>query len=186
MILQKECNYIEDSEIKRGVEAIVAGNEHWYENYPVSISGKYHKHEPTMEIHIKRCVYFAREFIRAFNLSTQESDILIAACILHDVGLSQVTRSGDVKTEGWKYYPETGWSRKGNGWDHPIRSSLVIGQKPFKNSRRIQDLVETHMEHWYSEWCRRPSNLLECLCAMCDYLASRENIEVKDIYDKVS
>ncbi len=161
-------------------------NEPWYEECPPSISGKYHKHEPTMEIHIQRCVYFAREFIKAFNLSDEEADILIGACILHDVGLSQITRKGNIHVEGWDYYPVTGWSKKGNGWDHPIRSSLVIGQKPFKNSRRIQDLVETHMEHWYDDWCRKPSNLLEYLCAMCDYLASRENIKLGDIYADVS
>ena len=94
-----------------------------------------------------------------------------------------ITKPGEYNDPEWEYYPETYWSRKkGHGHEHPICSSLIMAQNPFKNSRRVQDLVESHMAHRYKKTCREPQNVLEYLMVIADYLASRENIDIKDIH----
>jgi len=182
LVLEKEINLIQNADIKSGVLQIVSKHQEWIRTYPTSISGKYHKHEPTMDIHLKRTVYFAKEFINEFSIKGLDADVLIAGCILHDIGLALLTRKGKVDKPNWKYYEVTGWSRRNDskGDNHPILGSVEISKNPFPSSRRIQDLVESHMEHWNANCCRVSSDFLERLCALADYLASRENIVIKE------
>jgi len=178
-MLEKEIKRITDPHIARGVRRIVKKYEDWYKEYPCSISGKYHKHEPTMEIHIERVVKVAIELSGAFNLTEHERDILIAACVLHDVGNALINRKG--KQEGWHYFEATGWSRKeGNGEEHPLLSSVVIARNLFPYCREIQDLVECHMDHWYEHVCRKAVTKLEYCMVISDYLASRDYITIKE------
>ena len=177
----KWVHLIKDGEVRDGVLRLLLENEGWYYTYPVSVSGKYHKHEPNMIAHVSRCIYFAQQFVKAFNLGNESADILYAGVILHDIGCSMVTANVKVDDPGWKYYEATGWSRK-NGHDlmHPIYSSIMIAANPFKHSREIQDLVECHMAHWYGDRCRQPVTMLEHLCCTCDYLASRPELKIEE------
>ena len=180
MILEKELGCIEDTSVRDEVRRIISENEKWILTYPVSISGRHHPHEPTMEIHLKRVVFFAEELSIEWDLNEKDHDILIAACLLHDIGSSVITTHSLVSGPGWKAYPATGWSREGDPNLHPILGGLLIAERPFKYSREIQNLVETHMAHWHKETCREPSSLLEILCASSDYLASREALTINE------
>ena len=183
MILEKELGYIEDVSVRDEVRQIISDHEEWIRTYPVSISGRHHPHEPTMEIHLQRVVFFAKELSKEWDLSKKDHDILIAACLLHDIGSSRITERILIDGDGWKAYPATGWSRKGDPNLHPLLGSLLIAERPFKYSREIQNLVETHMAHWHKKTCREPLSLLEVLCASSDYLASREYLTINEEND---
>ncbi len=182
MILQKELNLIKNQDVRKGVERIVNENEMWISSYPPSISGKHHKHEPVMVIHLQRTVFFAEMLSREFNVSEEERDIIIGAAILHDIGSVRITKRGMIGGPGWKYYPKSDWSRIGDGNLHPLYGSIVIGERPFRNSSRISDLVMVHMGFWYRRSCPVPrkDDLLAWILCTSDYLASRDRIVIKE------
>jgi response regulator RpfG family c-di-GMP phosphodiesterase len=177
-MLEREISLIADSEIAEGVRKIVKENEQFFNEYPTSVSGKYHKNEPTMKDHVARTVYFAKEFSREFNFSLAEKSIFVAACILHDIGNKDNAHKGNIP--GMKYYHETGWSldTTKDMKMHPTVGRDFIKQSGIKNAAEIAAIVETHMAHWYFG-NRNPETFHEKLLALADYLASREEIIIK-------
>lgn len=177
MILEKEINLINDPELKGQIINIVTENEEWFREYPVSISGKYHRHEPTMDIHIERCVYFANELCREFDIKADQRDIIIAATILHDIGHTEIAKKGDIP--GWKYYSVTNWSCDGRNAKHPTIGADIIRQKNIKYANEIADLIAVHMSHWNKADNPEPKDLPGYIVCMADYFASREEVIIK-------
>jgi response regulator RpfG family c-di-GMP phosphodiesterase len=186
-MLDNEIAIIGNFDLREAVRKVISENEKWFRTYPCSITGKYHKKEPTMEIHIQRCCYFAKELCREFDMNKEDGDIILAATILHDIGLAKITYSGihPWKTfpgeHGWNYYPETDWSRLGDGNDHPKLGGEIIRklEMPFRDE--IARAVERHMDHWVPG--PRAESLLERIVAISDYLASRNEITIQSIWD---
>ena len=170
-MLEKEINLIGNKEMQDGVRAIIEQYEEWVGSCPPSPSGKYHTHENTMEEHIQDTVTCALDVAKEFKIQGTDFDILIAACILHDIGRVKTTCLGESKERGnWKYYPKTGWSQKDYGKNHPFDSNDIIKNMPFEHSDRVRDLVKCHMSHWLA-YAPQPNNLLEYAMCMSDYLA---------------
>lgn len=181
MSLEKWISQISDEQMRESILKIYKENERWFMECPPSLSGKFHRNEATMESHSCRCCQVAAQLKRAFNLSKEDYDILISACILHDIGKSIINKKGKIDRPGWKYYGVTGWSAKKQDIEmHPILGSLIVARNKFPNSRKVQDLIECHMGHWSSSVCRQPSCRLEDLMVICDYIGSRDNIEIKE------
>jgi len=181
VVFKEELGLIKDDVIRSNVERIFKAYEEQLLVQPSSLSGKYHEQDRDIITHLKRTVWFAHELAREFKITGDDYNILIAASLMHDIGMLDITMQGVVDSPDWKYYKETDFSRKLNGSFelHPIYGSIIVGQKPFKHSRRIQDLIEVHMSHWQADRCPLPENLLEyCIC-ISDYFASR-NIVVND------
>ena len=176
---------IKHKEIKKGTNNIVNKYKELYD-YPPSFSGKYHTHEKTIRDHVNRCVYFAQLLLTEFSINELERDIVISACILHDIGKIYCGFKIDPTTEGQKHvvyrlsadikhHELTNWAQsKSLSEAHPILSSLIIALHPFPHSRRVQDLVEIHMSHWYKHTCRQPNSVLEYIMCSADYLATKE------------
>jgi HD superfamily phosphohydrolase YqeK len=83
-----EINYIFDESIKSFVRAILLRASSFW-SIPSSFSGKYH---PADEhnyggnvLHTKRVVRAAKIMCESYSLSREDTDIVFAACILHDV-----------------------------------------------------------------------------------------------------
>ena len=83
-----EINYIFDESIKSFVRAILLRASSFW-SIPSSFSGKYH---PADEhnyggnvLHTKRVVRAAKIMCQSYSLSKEDTDIVFAACILHDV-----------------------------------------------------------------------------------------------------
>jgi len=171
-MLEREIGLIRNSDIRDGTKKIVDMLEDWYRTYPPSISGKYHKHELTMEKHIQDAVIFAEELIREFNIVGTDRDILLSGTILHDIGNSVKTFHGRKDEPGWKHYPASGWSQTGGGQQHPIDGAKIIEENPFYKSDEVAKLVRCHMSHWFRH-CPQPSTFLEyCICT-ADYFATK-------------
>lgn len=170
-MLERELKLIVNKEIREGTEAILNKHKEWVKTFPPSPSGKHHKHEPTMEDHLIDVVACAEEIAREFKIKGEEFDILIAACLLHDIGRIKTSCLGEKNGDGWKFYSNTGWSQLDYGKRHPYDGAEVIYEMPFHKSDEIAKLVKCHMSHWYA-FCPQPTNLLEyCIC-MADYLAT--------------
>jgi len=177
MILEKEVNLIKNEELRSQVQSVVVEHEEYFREYPVSISGKYHKHEPTMDIHVKRTVFFSYLMCDEFDLSAQDSDILIAAAILHDIGKSEYCCKGPKP--GNQLYEGTGWSIKRGNNNHSMTGGKMIREAGIKDGDVIARIVERHMCHWDKQ-SPQPESLLEYILCMADYMASREEIIIKE------
>jgi len=170
-MLTRELNKIKDTSIREGTKYIVEKHEEWIGSCPPSPSGKYHSHENTAEEHIIDVVACAEEIAREFKIKGEEFDILISACILHDIGRSRSTHLGERTDGKWKYYSRTGWSQNDYGRKHPFESNDIIKENPFHMSDKVRELVKSHMSHWYA-YAPQPITLLQyCMC-MADYFAT--------------
>jgi len=151
---------------------------------PASISGKYHLGETTQG-HIMRVVWFVKQIIEEFNLSQEESDILISSALLHDIGYCKVTTKERVDESQIKY--KTGWYRSVDGAKfHPMISVLMIDEEAFiqeieKNPLVVKVVlaVASHMSHWSPE-CPQPKDDLAKYLALADFFASRKEIKIED------
>jgi len=160
--------------VREGTKYLVEKHEQWLRSCPPSPSGKFHNHEETLEDHIVDVVCCAQEIAREFKITGDDFDVLVSACILHDMGRVKTTKLGRVEGEddNWKYYPKTGWSQYDYGKKHPFDSNDLIKENPFHLSDRVRDLVKCHMSHWYA-YCPQPRNLLQYAMCIADYLATR-------------
>lgn len=102
--LLDEINLIVDEPIKSFVRSIlVRGGSFW--EIPSSFSGKYHPNDEHgiggNALHTKRVVRIAACMSESYSLTQEEKDIVIAACLLHDLckGIP------DSKSDGCKYDP---------------------------------------------------------------------------------
>jgi len=172
-MLERELKLIKNVSIREGTMYLVETHKDWIKICPPSPSGKFHSHENTMEEHIIDVVACAEEIAREFKIQGDDFDVLISACILHDIGRVKSTKLGRVEGDDdkWKYYSTTGWSQYDYGKKHPFESNDIIKEKPFHMSDRVRDLVKSHMSHWYP-YAPQPTTLLQyCMC-MSDYLAT--------------
>lgn len=177
----KELNYIKDDELRNFVSQVLDNLPDYFRHIGASTSGKYH---PTYTLgegglvrHTKAAVGIAKELIRAELPFTNivddiETDVVYSSLILHD----------GLKCGMWE---------DKTAFDHPVLMSNFIKEmadklnyndKPF--IRMICKCVETHMGKWntnpdYNFTLPTPKTGLQQLVHLCDYLASRKNLEYK-------
>lgn len=182
---------IKDKDIREGVENLVYKYYFVYQYYLCSFSGRFHPQEKYLAQHVERCVYFAKLLLDEFKIHPFQRDVMIAACILHDIGkvycaYNHVNTPDEyvdiiknlIDNPIMQYHQKTGWFQNQTLQRlHPILSSLIIGAHPFKQCRQVQDLVEIHMSHWAKQACRQPDNIMHYIMCSSDYLASR-NIDI--------
>ncbi len=151
------------------------------ENYPEikeepsSISGKYHNGETAYE-HLQQVVRVMGHLCDEFAIQAEERDLLLASAWLHDLGLYVITVKGEVTIKGWKYYPQTGWSRCVDMMQiHPILSATTLDKYEIDRKQEIQSIVSSHMSHWYPN-CPAPKSFKQQLLCIADYLATRKNL----------
>lgn len=140
-----------------------------YLDLPTSISGKYHKHEPKMMIHILRTLFFTDKLIRNFR-PKNEKEVILGA-FFHDIG--KVVTYSKGKNSSGKYYPETGYTRLKSKYDHGKCGAKLLSLYNFPDSVCL--MVENHMSHWEG---KTPEGIDQIIVSSADYLASREDIMV--------
>jgi putative nucleotidyltransferase with HDIG domain len=176
-MLERELKLIENKDIREGTKAILEKYKDWIQSFPPSPSGKHHLHEVTMEDHLIDTVACAEEIAREFKIKGEQLDILIAACLLHDIGRTKTTFLGQKEEGNWKYYPHCGWSQYDYGKKHPYDGAEVIKlaneelKLEMPKIEEICDLVKCHMSHWYA-YCPQPTKLLDYAICMADYMAT--------------
>lgn len=173
----KEISYIKD-EIKRSdIEVLINLLPDYFFTIPASSTGKYHpKFAGTVSglvKHTKVAVRIAYDLFETVNNFTDnDKDLIIMALIMHD-GLK-------------KGIEEEKYTR----FDHPLLVSKMIMENASKLEMDIDDvrkmcmLIESHMGKWNTNKYSKvelpiPTNELQRYVHRCDYLASRNYLNIK-------
>ena len=86
---KSELMKIRDDEIRNATEVLLKDGHDSFLQWPASSSGKYHPPDEIgpmgMVIHVKRCVRVAPDIARMYSLDNLGQNILISACLVHDL-----------------------------------------------------------------------------------------------------
>ena len=173
---ETEINYLKDNNNKEDLKYLINLLPDYFFEIPASSTGKYHpKFASTkngLVKHTKVAVRIAYDLFETVNFSDEDKDLIIMALTLHD-GLK-------------KGCPEEKYTR----FDHPLLVSKLILthasdlKMDIYNVRKICSLIESHMGKWNTSKYSTvelplPRNELEKYVHRCDYLASRNYLNVK-------
>lgn len=172
-LFEKELNYISSEDIKNFVKNMLTKLPDYFYEIPASSTGKYHPlytlGEGGLVRHTKAAAGIANEFKNIMEFEDGEFDSCIAALILHDgCKNGRNGKAGDYTM-----------------FTHPLEMVELIKDNVEETSqiKLICDLISTHMGQWTynkftkKEELRKPETELEYFVHMCDYLASRKQIE---------
>ena len=172
-----EFNYIKNVNLRKFAEEIIANADDWFFVEPASLSGKYHPKfslgEGGLMRHTRCVAYWATAMAESFNLSQEDSDLLVIAALAHDI----------KKHDSNKRYMR----------EHPLLASDYVCKIMEKFSedvitneqvQKICCAVAAHMGKWEGtrEWVKdttkelfpMPKNDFEKALQAADYAASRK------------
>lgn len=180
-------NTFETDNIKRFAELCIETIPEYFWHVPASSTGKYH---PVYALGdgglVRHTLALCRIMNHLFNLdwfrqeySAEERDCLRLAGLMHD------TRKSGSQED----YEKSKWTK----FDHPIQAADVVYKTYIDNKDSLSTrgiyidmickAIESHMGQWSTD--KRSSVVLpvpeadyQALVHLCDYLASRKDIEV--------
>ena len=180
-------NTFETDSAKRFAELCIETIPEYFWHVPASSTGKYHPSYTQGEAGLVRhTLALCRIMNHLFNLdwfrqeySAEERDCLRLAGLMHD------TRKSGSQED----YEKSKWTK----FDHPIQAADVVYKTYIDNKDSLSTrgiyidmickAIESHMGQWSTD--KRSSVVLpvpeadyQALVHMCDYLASRKDIEV--------
>jgi len=165
-LLIQEAQKIQDEDIKsRTIMLLDEAPEDFWKN-PSSSSGKYHPSDEQgvggLAIHTLRVVRIAWYLLEAHNPVQEVKDIILAACLLHDIR---------------RYGPKTNPSHHSVNRHPDLAADLI--QKRFDHSAdEISGCVRTHMGRWSRG--EKPQTFEEWLVHEADNIASKLDL-IKDL-----
>jgi len=178
---EKEINYIKDKEKQEDIKFLINLLPDYFFLIPASSTGKYHpKFASTkngLVKHTKVAVRIAYDLFETIsNFTDNDKDLIIMALIMHD-GLK-------------KGMEEEKYTR----FDHPLLVSKLIMENANNLKTNIDDirklcmLIESHMGKWNTSKYSKtelpvPKDVYQKFVHRCDYLASRNYINIK--FDKL-
>jgi len=184
--LLNEINLIEDESIQSFVRSILLKCDIFW-NIPSSFSGKYHppdEHDPGGNVlHTKRVVRIADIMCDSYSISPEERDIIIAACLLHDI-----TKGIPSEKEGMFHYdpmhPYTVNKFVMNCMEHDREyandtnsSTLFIAEEIVQNILR---LVRCHLGPWSPVPETFPITYMDYIVHISDNIASKVHTIIDD------
>ena len=171
---EKELSLIKNPAIKNIAEQGVALLPEYFYKVPASSTGKYHPNyalgDGGLYRHVQASVGIAVDLFRIKKFTQDEQDLIVTSLMLHD---------------GWKQ----GLNGSGNSTHtHPLVAANELRTKVQVNSENIWLLeiicnnIEAHMGEWNtSKWDKTvlptPQGEMQDFVHLCDYLASRKDIE---------
>lgn len=175
---ERELLLIERRDVRDIVETAIELVPEYFFHVPASSSGKYHPQyvlgEGGLYRHVRAVCAIAETLFPLYDFPPLEKDIIRGSCILHD---------------GWKQGLDGSGGKTLH--EHPMIASEVL-RGHFADQKGIHKVIvnlicesiESHMGQWttskYSEVVLpRPNTSVRRFVHLCDYLASRKNIEVK-------
>lgn len=174
---KEELECIENDTVKTVVKKALPMVYSDFFTAPASSSGKYHPKYSLLTgglvRHTKACVYFAIEIgtLEQTPIDNYELDLCIASLILHDTCKSGIQ-----------------WEHQGTISEHPLLPVNLLTEEDLNGDEvivwhQINQLIKTHM----GEWCTnksgevvtpKPKTEAQKLVHLCDYLASRRDIDI--------
>ena len=178
---EKEISYIKNKGKKEDIKYLINLLPNYFFKIPASSTLKYHPKfactEHGLVKHTKVAVRIAYDLFEINNTFTSdEKDLIIMALIMHDG-----VKKGMEEEEYTKF-------------DHPLLSSKLIMEHAKDLKMNIDEvrlmcrMIESHMGKWNTSKYSKtilpiPNDKYERFVHMCDYLASRNYLNVK--FDKL-
>ena len=178
---EKEISYIQNKDNREDIKYLINLLPNYFFKIPASSTGKYHPKfagtEHGLVKHTKVAVRIAYDLFMINEMFTaEEKDLIIMALIMHD-GLK-------------KGIEEEEYTR----FDHPLLVSELIMKNANNLKMNIDDvrkiciMIESHMGKWNKNKYSKielpvPTDKYQRFVHMCDYLASRNYLNVK--FDKL-
>lgn len=172
-----EINYIKNKSKRKDIEFLINLLPDYFFTIPASSSGKYHpKFSNTnngLVKHTKAAVRIAYDLFETVNNFTDDDkDLIIMALILHD-GLKKGSEE-----------------EKNTRFDHPLLVSKLIMENAsnlemdINDVRKMCTLIESHMGKWNKNKFSKvelplPTNEMQRYVHRCDYLASRNYLNIR-------
>jgi len=184
--LLKEIDLISDDAIKSFVRSVLVRADIFWK-IPSSFSGKYHPADEHNEggnvLHTKRVIRIAMIMAGSYSLSTEETDIVLAACLLHD--LCKGIPSKD--DESFHYDPMHPYT-VGKFISHcqnddkkfaneSQSSTLFVGEEIVQSILRI---VRCHLGPWSPVPETFPITYLDYIVHLSDNIASKIHTVIED------
>ena len=180
-VLKKEINYVKDSNRRKDLKTLIGLLPDYFFEIPAASTGKYHpdfaQGEGGLVRHTKVAVRIAYELLNnntvGAKFTDKDKDLIIMALVLHDG-----VKSGMEHNKYTKF-------------DHPLLVSKLIMENKDKLSLEIDDIrkmcsmIESHMGEWtydsyqQKEVLPKPRTAEQRFVHMCDFLASRQFLDVK-------
>ena len=177
---KRELNMIVNSDVREFAKTALDNLPDYFFEVAASSTGKYHPSyalgEGGLVRHTCAAVRFANHLFQLEQFQNQFSerdrDLVITAILLHD---------------GWKHGDK---GSKFTTFEHPqvaadwVRNSECIETYlPLEDRETIAKAIESHMGQWNvsnksKTILKKPENKIQKFVHMCDYLASRKDIEV--------
>ena len=177
--VMEELDMISDDNIKSFVKSILIRADSFW-TIPSSFSGKYHPSDEHNQggnlLHTKRVVRSASVISDSYSLSTEEKDIVFAACLLHDV-----TKGIKDTEDGYFHYdpmhPYTVGKLVKKCQEHDKKyagesqsSTLFL---PEETVQSILRLVRCHLGPWSPVPETVPITYLDMIVHIADNIASK-------------
>ena len=187
IFFSKELNLIPRRDIRKYIECELNKLPDYFWVVPSSSKGKYHPEYTNgvsgLTRHTKALVYTFFEMCRNETFVSKED--LESLGINLDTFISLGVGAG-LLHDGYKYGLVKGeYTTK----DHPIIMANKLkegynGQIPLNEFNLLYQAIASHMGQWNTgdngnELMPKPSNILDKMVHLGDYIASRKNIEVK-------
>lgn len=182
--LREEINLINLEQIKNLVENFLTEVvPEYFFKVPASSSGKYHpsfdQGESGLVRHTKMTVEVVKElmnldmFMEDIGNYSQNRDVIIASCILHDTFKNGYTDSGRTVTS----HPSIAADEFYNFCNKKTSAEEKIVVK------QISDAIRWHMGQWYNDTIMENKSLMAQLVHLADYIASRKFFDKFDKKD---
>jgi len=184
--LLQEINLITDESIKSFVRSILLKADIFW-SIPSSFSGKYH---PPDEhgfggnvLHTKRVVRIAEAMSESYSLSEEERDIVLAACLLHDLTKGIPSES----EEHFHYDPMHPYTvnkfvtqcvKHDKEYSNDSQSSTLFTSEDVMQS--ILRLVRCHLGPWSPVPETYPITYLDYIVHLSDNIASKLHTIIED------
>lgn len=184
--LLDEINLILDESIRSFVRSILVRSDTFWE-IPSSFSGKYHPQDERTKggnvLHTKRVVRIASLMSESYSLSQEEKDIVISACLLHDICKGKKEHGA----EECKYDPMHPYTvgkfisecqEKDKKFASESESSTLFLSEDIVQS--ILRLVRCHLGPWSPVPETYPITYLDYIVHLSDNIASKLHLIIED------
>lgn len=184
--LLEEIDLISDDAIKSFVRSILVRADIFWK-IPSSFSGKYHPQDEHNEggnvLHTKRVIRIAMIMADSYSLSVEETDIVLAACLLHDL-----CKGIPSKEDGSFHYDPMHPYTVGKFISHcqnddkkfaneSQSSTLFVGEEIVQSILR---LVRCHLGPWSPVPETFPITYLDYIVHLSDNIASKIHTVIED------
>jgi hypothetical protein len=176
--LLEEISLIEDDGLKSFVRSVLfRADSFWV--VPSSFSGKYHPPDEHNQggnvLHTKRTVRAAKILSESHSLSAEEKDLVVAACLLHDLTKGKVEKDGSFSYD--KMHPYTvGDFVKFCQEDDKKYASDISSSTLYVSEEDVQTLlrlIRCHLGPWSPVPETVPITYLDMIVHLADNIASK-------------